>query len=513
MKLKLHLGLLLLICINNLFSQSIYYSFTNGLIPDSKSGCVNSACIFGPNFETWGPGVGGEEQYNSTIQIRATHGCVGSYPGDGLIFNARYQNNGTWVRGDGILIDYNFKKGYQYNIIINGNFGDDLFDQYTRPYENLPSLQIRATNNPINGELCNSSAQPIDIYSASDPYFEMFANASVIHQNSNATFTFTSPNCYSYLWIASKPNTSGESAGWIYLQNIAVQETGVYTISGSSTICSGYQDYYTLLNNNPLQDPINWTINPSNGIVSSSSIGGNGIRLTKSGNGQVALSTNITNSCNGVITPVSKIIQLGTYTHSQYTIYSYPNTIVYGQTVQFGPLSGQVANATSYNWIYPSGGWTYISGQGTRVLTLKTPIYSPYQTGGDIGLAVGNTCGTSSYFPLTHFNYSNTFNIINVSASPNPAINNININFTDNTNETKLTTNKTISASINTVESKGKTILTLYNINNGMLVKQWIYKEINNKSYNLNINEIKKGVYALQVDRDNNTTIIKIIIE
>lgn len=46
-----------------------------------------------------------------------------------------------------------------------------------------------------------------------------------------------------------------------------------------------------------------------------------------------------------------------------------------------------------------------------------------------------------------------------------------------------------------------------------MLVKQWKHNESNTQNYNLNINGLRKGIYVLQVDRDNQTNVIKIIIE
>ena len=63
------------------------------------------------------------------------------------------------------------------------------------------------------------------------------------------------------------------------------------------------------------------------------------------------------------------------------------------------------------------------------------------------------------------------------------------------------------------MESKGKTILTLYDVNNSMIVKQWKYNEVKNKNYNINVAGLKKGIYILQVDRENQAKLTKIIIE
>jgi len=197
----------------------------------------------------------------------------------------------------------------------------------------------------------------------------------------------------------------------------AYPTNGLFTITssnGTTTICTS--NAFTL--SAPAGTLCTWSAYPS-GIVTLNPTTGFSTTATKSTNGNINLYANI--SC-GVNTNVIRSVRVGPYSHSDYTIYSWPNTICYGQNVQFGPLADQVPNATSYNWIYPSGGWTYVSGQGTRVITLKAPIYDPYTTGGDVGLSVGNACGTSSYFPLTHFPYSQCFKPSYV-ISPNPTSN------------------------------------------------------------------------------------------
>ncbi len=234
---------------------------------------------------------------------------------------------------------------------------------------------------------------------------------------------------------------------------------------------------------------------------------GNTRQITRNGNKQVTITVNITGACGTTI--LTRSVRLGGFSQSEYKIYSYPNSIVYGQTVQFGPLSGQVTDAISYSWIYPSGGWTYISGQGTRVLTLRVPVYSPYQTGGDIGLSVGSACGTTSYFPLTHFNYLNSFRI---AVSPNPATDILSVDFINDAKSNSFVTEKN-TTTIKTFESKGKTIITLFELNTNSIVKQWKHNEVNSNNYPLKIAGLRKGIYVLQVDRDNTATVTKVIID
>ena len=61
--------------------------------------------------------------------------------------------------------------------------------------------------------------------------------------------------------------------------------------------------------------------------------------------------------------------------------------------------------------------------------------------------------------------------------------------------------------------SKGRTIVTLFDFNAATLVRQWIRNEVNGKQYNFNTAGLKKGLYVLQVDRDDETRTTKIIIE
>lgn len=97
------------------FTQSISYDFYANETGDymNQSGCGQpSVCLFGPNFSTIGP-----------FKIRGTHGCITDqriFTGQkGLKFNTRNQNNGTWKRGDGMLIAYNFKKGHTYTNCVH----------------------------------------------------------------------------------------------------------------------------------------------------------------------------------------------------------------------------------------------------------------------------------------------------------------------------------------------------------------------------------------------------------
>ena len=99
-------------------------------------------------------------------------------------------------------------------------------------------------------------------------------------------------------------------------------------------------------------------------------------------------------------------------------------------------------------------------------------------------------------------------------ASPNPASETINLSLKEQTDATiaqKMTGQELTP--IPSIKSTGKTIVSLFDMNTSGLVRQWTKNEIISKSYNFNIAGLRKGLYVLQVDRDNKTVTIKIIVE
>ncbi|MFD2731421.1 pre-peptidase C-terminal domain-containing protein, partial [Pedobacter alpinus] len=80
-----------------------------------------------------------------------------------------------------------------------------------------------------------------------------------------------------------------------------------FQIQGSSQICNSSETYG--IASLPTGATVNWTVNPSSGVVSSS-ISGNSITLTKTGNGQVNLSATIVTMCGNFNLP-SRTINVG----------------------------------------------------------------------------------------------------------------------------------------------------------------------------------------------------------
>ena len=185
---------------------------------------------------------------------------------------------------------------------------------------------------------------------------------------------------------------------------------------GSSSICTnGAQSTYTL-NGAPAGYGIVWEI--SNPGIANLAYNGNQATVTKTGNGALGLTATVGGNCF-VNKTAYKTIRLGTYLTSEYNITQWPSTACLNQTVTFSmpwyyypPEPG-----TTYNWTW--SGMTYISGQGTNVLTLRAPSTAPFSTPWVIGRA-NNSCGSGPMSPTKYLSL-NTGCWSPYRVSPNPS--------------------------------------------------------------------------------------------
>ncbi len=185
---------------------------------------------------------------------------------------------------------------------------------------------------------------------------------------------------------------------------------------GSSSICTnGNQSTYTL-NGAPAGYSIVWAI--SNPGIANPSYNGNQATITKTGNGSLGLTATVGGNCfsNNI---GYKTIRLGTYLTSEYNITQWPSTACLNQIVTFSmpwyyypPEPG-----TTYNWTW--SGMTYVSGQGTNVLTLRAPSTAPFSTPWVIGRA-NNSCGSGPMSPTKYLSL-NTGCWSPYRVSPNPS--------------------------------------------------------------------------------------------
>lgn len=128
--------------------------------------------------------------------------------------------------------------------------------------------------------------------------------------------------------------------------------------------------------------------------------------------------------------------------------------------------------------------------------------------GGTVSLNYVDACGIPHTDGVTVYSTCYSFS---VSASPNPTKNNIKVSLIPEDDNQVTDANHT--APLQSIESKDQTIISLFEMTTGILVKQWKYNKSNTNSYDLNISGLRKGVYVLQVDKENQTRVTKVIIQ
>lgn len=191
------------------------------------------------------------------------------------------------------------------------------------------------------------------------------------------------------------------------------------TVSGASGFCSSAT--YTVPEL-PATAAVTWSASPA-GIVSLTP-NGNSVTANMSTSGSLTLTAGIQNSC-GRTTSAAKAITVGNYSPGDYPISG--QTSLCANTVTTYSTNS-LPNATSYNWIIPanalSNGWSIVSGQGTRVLTVITGSVST-----TVRLKVPNNCTTNpdGLAPAMLFVNINSCGALNFSISPNPATNNVTV--------------------------------------------------------------------------------------
>jgi hypothetical protein len=271
------------------------------------------------------------------------------------------------------------------------------------------------------------------------------------------------------------PRFTARNAEWIYDQMENITNT-----LNCSTECS--PDFSVSVSANPVctnavasiaglspSATVTWSATPS-GIVSITP-NGQQATVTKTSSGNVTI-TGTVNSCNSY----SKTLHAGGYGSGDYPV-SGPSSASCNSYVTY--TTNQLPGATNYSWFYP-GSWTYISGQGTYMLTLRTNNSSGnYQ----VGVRVANTCdaGGSPAIKNTYVSGCNYAFIV----SPNPATTTITINTTAGNSKTNS------SSSISEINIYDQL---------GNLKIHRIYNKIKNIS--LDVSNFPTGIYVIEIKDD-----------
>jgi hypothetical protein len=173
----------------------------------------------------------------------------------------------------------------------------------------------------------------------------------------------------------------------------------------------------------------------------------------------------------GDCNPAGKTIYMGGFSSSDYPV-SGPSSTSCGQLIDF--TTNALPGATSYNWFWPSD-WNYISGQGTRYLTLQTSSYGA--TSGYVGVRVANSCDAGGS-PATKYVQVSCNGFYSYSVSPNPASTSVTITGTDKTKTSPIT-------SVKIYDSQGN------------LKRQQAYNKVTKAV--LDISSLPVGVYIIEI--------------
>lgn len=159
-----------------------------------------------------------------------------------------------------------------------------------------------------------------------------------------------------------------------------------------------------------------------------------------------------------------------------------------------------------YNW--------YVD--GSLVKTQTESSQSPVTiNGGGAGnhilrCDVTNACGTASISQ----SYNRPPSGFRIVVSPNPVSSNLAIIFSEQTDLEAVGKQQGQELKpAQSMKSTGRTIATLFEFNTRKQVRQWTQNETSSKGYNYNVAGLRKGLYILQVDRNNQTATTKIIVE
>ena len=278
------------------------------------------------------------------------------------------------------------------------------------------------------------------------------------------------------------------------------------SISGSSLLCNSGVYSINASNNSTY----NWTASPSSMVSLNQS--GNNVTVTRVNNGNFSLSAAISNTC--ITTPIiiTKPIQAGDAGISSINL-SWLSSC-FGGTSQSVKLDATPSSAGS-NWR-----WTVSQGKFAFTSNNNVPSIQGYVTGSALlNLSYnGSICQT----PLTTGVTAYTNCSYNLAVVPNPATSNINLSINNSVagsqQSTKVLLSDTTGNDNNTEQklitnTEGITNIYLYDFYTNQLVKKWTYQEDNSGTYNLNVADLKRGIYVLKMERDNVSSTTKIILQ
>lgn len=316
----------------------------------------------------------------------------------------------------------------------------------------IPTMSALAMN--IAGQDLSQNLSNRNLVRTGETPFQSYHGDNINHDH----ITFTPENV---VYVKSELNRQSSPSPY-----------PIQIISGYEPICTNTATYG--IANLPANSTVCWGATPTN-VVAINPTCGLQTTATRLNNGTATLTANIT-LCTGETYVATKSIRVGGYSSSDYPI-SGPSTVGCGQYVYYN--TNELPGATYYNWGWPSE-WQYVSGQGSRFLTLYVPSYVQY--GGAVTVRVANACDAGGS-PAFLYVQVNCWGGYFYSVAPNPASSEVNVSVKEET-ENKAAKDATITEVI------------IYD-QQGNVKKQQKYNKL--KKASLNISNLPTGMYIIEI--------------
>ncbi len=256
-------------------------------------------------------------------------------------------------------------------------------------------------------------------------------------------------------------------------------------ISGNEPICESTATYQVI--NLPTGASVIWSTTSAN--ISINPTTGSQTTVTKisTDNSSATLIASI-NTCTG--TGIStRYIRVRGYSSSDYPV-SGPSSACTNSDVYFN--TNVLSAATNYQWFWPND-WTYVSGQGTPYLALRTGYNA---NSGSVGVRVANQCDAGGS-PGMQYVQVNDCGYYYYMMSPNPASTTVTISAKETTPKGEKS-DKTITE-VNIYEQQGN------------LKKHEKFSKV--KTATVNISGLNNGVYFVEIADGNFKERQKLIIQ
>jgi hypothetical protein len=269
-------------------------------------------------------------------------------------------------------------------------------------------------------------------------------------------------------WVADEINGIHPAANCSFIcSNIGI------TVSGPTTLCNTPLIY--TLNNPPAGTIRTWSAIPTGIVTIAPSADGTTATVTRNGSGFFTLQVTISGANCGSLVVNSSSIRSGGYGSGDYPV-SGPSSSCPNQYVYFS--TNTLAGATDYAWFWP-GDWTYVSGNHTPYLALRTGTNS-----GSVGVRVANACDAGGS-PGMKFVQVYNCGGFSFSASPNPSTGKV-----------------TITTSQMQIQSEQQSVQTkIYQIKilnqTGIIQKQYSYPG-GITSTTISLSNLVAGIYFIQ---------------